>query len=255
MISRFHNAKNGGFTLIELLVVIAIIAILAGLLLPVLSRAKAAGLRTACLSNHKQLTTAWKLYADENGGVLVENGVSDMNAWIQPIPTLKSPTGATNLLTILKGKLYPYCPNVNIYHCPAATPYLGLTPPVLQVRNVSLSGQMNGLQGIDAIYPPNVKEADIMYPPPALAFTFIDEAPASIDDGYFAVDVVRRLWQNFPATWHSSGCNLSFADGHAEKWNWAEPHTLTLSSYYIPAQTPSDRDFDRMCAAYATPRP
>ena len=243
------------FTLIELLVVIAIIAILAGLLLPVLSRAKAAGLRAACLSNHRQLTTAWKLYADDNGGRLVENGAANSDNWIYSNPSMKTATGATNLLSIMNSKLFAYCPNVGIYHCPAATPYLGLSPAVVQVRNVSLSGQMGGTAGIDIIYPPNIKEGDILYPPPSQAFTFIDEAPASIDDGYFAIDVASHLWQNFPAIWHNSGCNLSFADGHAEKWSWVEPHTLTLSSYYTPAQTPTDRDFYRIAAAYATPRP
>jgi prepilin-type N-terminal cleavage/methylation domain-containing protein/prepilin-type processing-associated H-X9-DG protein len=251
--SRGTGACGPGFTLIELLVVITIIGILAGLLLPVLSRAKAAGLRAACLSNHRQLTTAWKMYADDNGGVLVENGPADVNAWIDPLPSMKSANGATNLANINTGKLFRYCPNVGIYHCPAATPYMGLSPPVVQVRNVSLSGQMNGLLAIDPQYPPTVKESDILHPPPALAFTFIDEAPASIDDGYFAIDVVKKLWQNFPAVWHSFGCNLSFADGHAEKWQWYESQTLTISSYYFPAKFPSDRDFIRISAAYATP--
>jgi prepilin-type N-terminal cleavage/methylation domain-containing protein/prepilin-type processing-associated H-X9-DG protein len=60
------SKKPGGFTLIELLVVIAVIAILAGLLLPVLGRAKEKGRQTKCLSNEKQIGLAFVMFADEN---------------------------------------------------------------------------------------------------------------------------------------------------------------------------------------------
>ena len=121
--------KDLGFTLIELLVVIAIIAILAALLLPVLSSAKALALRTVCINNQKQLGMSWMLYTDDNETMLPENGTGEPNYirdngikaqwWVSGGPHYTENITLTNLLTGQNASFSPYISTVQTYKCPS----------------------------------------------------------------------------------------------------------------------------------------
>ena len=251
----------GGFTLIELLVVIAIIAILAALLLPALSRAKARALSIQCLSNVKQLTLCWTMYAHENNDQLIPNwvsantGFSAPEAWIGGDVALLP--GATNVADIEQGRLFAYNTAVGIYRCPAmpATMAPAGVPANQLVRAFSMSGRMNGGTGsepstggpvldLQSFYQVSMfkKISQIRQPGPSGAYVFGDESVKSINDGLLNFLTFEVLWADSPGARHSNGATFSFADGHAEHWRWKG-----ISTDLPGNATVIDRsDYDRM---------
>ena len=151
-----------GFTLIELLVVIAIIAILAALLLPVLTRAKARSLGIACTSNSRQLGLAWRLYTDDNADRLVNNGVFngwtvfpgletgqpiELPNWVYGIMDWSASPDNTNSQLIAGGLLFPYTKQTKIYKCPAdryLSPEQVASGFAQRVRSVSMNAFLKG---------------------------------------------------------------------------------------------------------------
>ncbi len=208
-----------GFTLIELLVVIAIIAILASILFPVFSRARAKARQTACLSNMKQLALALNMYAQDYDGVLP--------AWCFGA-TGNSDNCASQGAYTWDAVVQPYTKNIQILTCPDS-PFgrtvSGGADNGVAVRSYAMPryvGDPYGTSNAGMAY----ADCSIDLPPhPSDTVLLMEKGQRGI--GYVGDATAESFQQSHSCTgqglktdpYHNGGKNFAFLDGHAKWYN------------------------------------
>ena len=268
-----RNGSKGGFTLVELLVVIAIIALLMGLLLPALARAREQAKRIICMSGLRQLTIGWMGYAEANGDKIVNGApVSQYGLQCLDCPAdaahktgAGAPTSSTDehykelpwigpaegppwgpvrdesaqKCAITTGALWKYIQNYKIYRCPTGNKGELIT--------------YVAIDGVNGLYRQDTKDKGVWLKnrnaikKSAKQVIYIDEGKITPDSYAVNFDngtegTKNESWFDYPMVRHGNGTVVSLADGHTEWWKWRSKWTIDLGLKESGSTSPPTTD-------------
>jgi prepilin-type N-terminal cleavage/methylation domain-containing protein len=221
------------FTLVELLIVIAILAVLLGLSMPALAKARRKSLLVQCGSNQRQLAIALILYANDNNGTFPKPGE---NFWFDDADFMHWQTCPPYNRTIENSRLWPYLKgNTKVLLCPADDVAAhrnvwGVNPPLIYPFSYSLNTRICRLTDANGkrIKPstgPSLKLNQVRRP--SQVFLVADESEGTMDDGCLAWQPELGAGYNMPSIRHdrpleqdddplTHSCLMAFADCHVE---------------------------------------
>ncbi len=225
-----------GFTLTELLMTLTIISLLASLLLPALGNARSSSRSIACTNNLKQLQLAYLSYAVDHNDSIPPNISRRVQFYQVNMPgswVLGNTLVDRDTPNLSAGVLYPYVGSVSPYHCPADKSTI-LDGTSLRTRSYSIDLWLNAdienftnADKVNQLAANRRKLSQFINPPAADTWVFIDEHPSTIDDGIFQIPtwdldkpIDNAAWSSVRGDRHRNGANLSFADGHCDRYQW-----------------------------------